>query len=92
MATLDISSALNAMVHANTPQAQMEQNLGLAMFSGRVSDVAASARKGLLDMGVQLHKLQEDDAIDEDIAALLKESAKNSVNVADKFQARYFNG
>lgn len=92
MATLDISSALNAMVTANTPQAQMERNLGLAMFASRVDDVNAAARRDLAQLGVDLKKLIANDEIDEDIALILLESAKNSLDVTDRFKSRYFNG
>lgn len=92
MATLDISSALNAMVNANTPQAQMERNLGLAMFASRVDDVNTQARKDLAGLAVDLKQLEAEDKIDPEIAQILIDSAKQSLEVTDRFKSRYFNG
>lgn len=89
MATLDISSALNAMVHASTPQAQMERNMGLAMFSGRVDAVLDNAQDKLKRAAVELKALG-DDEIDEDIKAFLLDSYKDRVTTAQRFNQSYF--
>lgn len=90
MATLDISSALNAMVQASTPQAQMERNLALGMFSSKISEVSTQAKKELLEIGKVTKQLLEDDDIDPDIAALLIESCKNSLEIRTRFESSYF--
>ena len=90
MATLDISGALNAMVAASTPQAQMERNLGLAMFSEKVGAVTLQSKQELLQLGEQVKKLLEEDKIDEDVAALLIETSKDSVTTRSQFEKRYF--
>ena len=90
MATLDISSALNSMVQASTPQAQMERHLGLAMFSEKVGNVTLQAKQELLQIGKETKRALKNDEIDPDVAALLVESSKDSVIVRNQFEKNYF--
>lgn len=90
MATLDISSALNSMVQANTPQAQMERNLGLAMFASKVSDVADVATEKLLRDAKEIKQLIQNDEIDEEIANLVIDARKSRLETSSRFYSNYF--
>ena len=90
MATLDLSGVLQAMVNSTTPDALMQHNMGLAMFSNKVSDVAAKARVAFREEVDACNALVAKNVMTPEQAQLCIASAAAQMASTQQFSANYF--
>jgi hypothetical protein len=90
VATLDISSALQAMVNSNTPAARMEQNMATAMFSDKVHGIQDSSNEKFLTASARVKAIVDANEITPAQGQRYLESVEAQLANADRFAARYF--
>lgn len=89
MATLDISGVLQSMVDATTPDAVLQRNLALSMFSGRVTDVVERSVANYLETSIESKKRVESGELEADDAEFAKTVLKELVQDARHMSRNY---
>jgi hypothetical protein len=90
MATLDISGALQAMVNASTPAAQMDRNMATALFSDRVHAIQDSSNDKYLAASAKVKAMVDADEITPAQGQRYLESVERQLANADAFASRFF--
>ena len=90
MATLDISSALQAMVNSTTPAAMMERNMATAMFADRVNGVVNDAASKFLDSAKDVKELVDSQLITPEQGQIIIDARSAQLENAQRFAHQYF--